>query len=248
MRTGRPKVELLMSGEERSQLESFARSRSLPAALSNRAHIVLSSAEGEPNNAIAERLKLTKATVGKWRTRFIERRIPGLYDDVRPGKPRTIDDERVAQLIKSTLHTKPANGSTHWSVRTVAAETGISKTSVQRYFQLFGLQPHRTESFKLSNDPFFIEKLRDVVGLYLSPPDNALVICVDEKSQCQALERTQPMLPMRPRVTPTPVRVSTVTQRFSDPPARIVPSALAAHEQAFVDWDGALAARVSLLR
>ena len=159
-------------------MQSFARSRSLSAGLSNRARIVLSSADGEPNNAIAARLKLTKATVGKWRTRFIERRIAGLYDDVRPGKPRTIDDERVAHLIKTTLHTKPANGSTHWSVRTVAAETGISKTSVQRYFQLFGLQPHRTEGFKLSNDPFFIEKLRDVVGLYLSPPDNALVICV----------------------------------------------------------------------
>jgi|GEM_PF-1459844 len=196
MRTGIPKVDLLLSDEERSQLQSFARSRSLPAALSNRARIVLSSAEGEPNNAIAERLMLTKATVGKWRTRFIERRIAGLYDEVRPGKPRTIDDERVAHLIKTTLHTKPVNGSTHWSVRTVAAETGISKSSVARYFQLFGLQPHRTEGFKLSNDPFFIEKLRDVVGLYLSPPDNALVICVNEKSQCQALERTQPMLPM----------------------------------------------------
>lgn len=129
MRTGRPKDELLLSEEERSQLQSFARSRSTPAALSNRARIVLSSADGEANNAIADRLKLTKATVGKWRARFIERRIAGLYDDVRPGKPRTIDDERVAQLIKTTLHTKPANGSTHWSVRTVAAETGISKTS-----------------------------------------------------------------------------------------------------------------------
>ena len=134
--------------------------------------------------------------MGKWRSRFIERRIAGLYDDVRAGKPRTIDDERVAQLIKTTPHTKPTNGSTHWSVRTVAAKTAISKTSVARYFQLFGLQPHRTEGFKLSNDPFFIEKLRDVVGLYLSPLDNALVICVDEKSQCQALERTQPVLPM----------------------------------------------------
>ena len=144
MRTGRPKIELVLSDEERSQLQSFARSRSLPAALSTRARIVLSSADGELNSAIAERLKLTKGTVGKWRMRFIERRIAGLYDDVRVGKPRTIDDERVAQLIKTTLHTKPANGSTHWSVRTVAAETGISKTSVARYFQLFGLQPHRT--------------------------------------------------------------------------------------------------------
>ena len=183
MRTGRPKADLVLSNEERSQLVSFARSRSLPAALSSRARIVLSSADGEANLSIAQRLKLTNATVGKWRKRFVERRIAGLYDDVRPGKPRTIDDERVAQLIKTTLHTKPAEGSTHWSVRTVAAETGISKTSVQRYFQLFGLQPHHTESFKLSNDPFVIEKLRDVVGLYLSPPDNALVICVDEKSQ-----------------------------------------------------------------
>ena len=196
MRTGRPKADLVLSDDERAQLQSFARSRSLPAALSSRASIVLSSAEGEPNNSIAERFRLAQATVGKWRTRFIERRIVGLYDDVRPGAPRTIDDERITQLINTTLHTKPADGSTHWSVRTVAGQTGISKSSVQRYFQLFGLQPHRTEGFKLSTDPFFIEKLRDVVGLYLSPPDNALVICVDEKSQCQALERTQPMLPM----------------------------------------------------
>jgi putative transposase len=196
MNRGRPKAGLVVPDDERAQLGSFARSRSLPASLSMRARIVLSSAEGEPNSSIALRLKLTKATVGKWRMRFIERRIPGLYDDVRPGPPRRIDDERVANLIKTTLHTKPANGSTHWSVRGVAAETGISKTSVQRYFQLFGLQPHRSEGFKLSTDPFFVEKLRDVVGLYLSPPDNAIVLCVDEKSQCQALERTQPMLPM----------------------------------------------------
>ena len=196
MRSGRPKAELVLSVEERVQLSSFVRSRSLPAALSNRARIVLSSADGEANNSIAKRLKLTNATVGKWRTRFLQRRLAGLYDDVRSGAPRTIDDERVAQLIKTTLHTKPADGSTHWSVRSVGAETGISKSSVQRYFRLFGLQPHRSESFKLSNDPFFVEKLRDVVGLYLNPPDKALVICVDEKSQCQALERTQPMLPM----------------------------------------------------
>ena len=196
MTRGRPKADLVVSDDERAQLIAFARSRSLPASLSARARIVLSSAEGEANSSIAERLELGKATVGKWRARFIERRIAGLYDDVRPGPPRTIDDERVACLIKTTLHTKPASGSTHWSVRSVAAETGISKSSVQRYFQLFGLQPHRSESFKLSNDPFFVEKLRDVVGSYLSPLENALVLCVDEKSQCQALERTQPMLPM----------------------------------------------------
>jgi putative transposase len=193
---GRPKAELVLTDEERAQLLSFARSRSLPAALSNRAHMILSSADGEASKSIAQRLKISQATVGKWRARFIAYRINGLYDDVRPGAPRSIDDERVAQLINTTLHTKPADGATHWSVRAMAAETGISKSSVQRYFQLFGLQPHRCETFKLSTDPFFIEKLRDVVGLYLDPPDKALVICVDEKTQCQALERTQPGLPM----------------------------------------------------
>ena len=196
MRKGRPKTPLELTTAEAAQLQSFARSRTLPASLRERARIVLASAEGESNTAIAARLKLSKATVGKWRANFLEKRIAGLYDDMRPGRPRSVDDERVAQLIKTTLHTKPRNGATHWSVRSVAAETNISKSSVQRYFQMFGLQPHRTESFKLSTDPFFIEKLRDVVGLYLSPPDNAIVLSVDEKSQCQALERTQPLLPM----------------------------------------------------
>jgi putative transposase len=193
---GRPKADLVLSEEERAQLSAIARSRSMPVALSLRARIVLAAADGEPNSEIAKRLQLTGATVGKWRRRFIERRISGLHDELRPGKPRSIDDERVADLINKTLHTKPANGATHWSVRGIAAETSISATSVHRYFKLLGLQPHRTESFKLSTDPLFIEKLRDVVGLYLSPPENALVLCVDEKSQCQALERTQPMLPL----------------------------------------------------
>jgi len=196
MPMGRPKAELVLSQDEQAQITSMARSRSIPAALVTRARIVLAAAAGEPSNRIAERLQLTGATVGKWRRRFIERRISGLYDELRPGKPRSIDDERVAELINKTLHTKPADGSTHWSVRAIAAETSISPTSVHRYFKLLGLQPHRSETFKLSTDPFFIEKLRDVVGLYLSPPENALVLCVDEKSQCQALERTQPMLPM----------------------------------------------------
>ncbi len=196
MPMGRPKVELVLSQDEQSQLASMARSRAIPAALVTRARIVLAAATGEPNSEIANRLQLTRATVGKWRARFLERRINGLYDELRPGKPRTIDDERVAELIKTTLHTQPADGSTHWSVRAVAAETSISPTSVHRYFKLLGLQPHRSETFKLSTDAFFIEKLRDVVGLYLNPPENALVLCVDEKSQCPALERTQPMLPM----------------------------------------------------
>ncbi len=196
MKTGRPKAELILSKEEHSQLQTIARARSLPSALTQRARIVLACASGAANCAVAERFDTTNATVGKWRRRFVEGRIAGLYDELRPGKPRSIDDEQIAMLINKTLHTKPADGTTHWSVRSVAAETGISKTSVHRYFQMFGLQPHRQESFKLSTDPFFIEKLRDVVGLYLNPPDNALVLCVDEKSQCQALERTQPMLPM----------------------------------------------------
>lgn len=193
---GRPKAELVLTEDERMQLQSMARSRSLPAALTQRAKIVLACAEGVANSAVAQRFETSNATVGKWRARFIKARITGLHDELRPGKPRSIDDERVAELLNKTLHTKPEDGATHWSVRSAAAETGISKTSVHRYFQLFGLKPHRTENFKLSTDPFFIEKLRDVVGLYLKPPENALVLCVDEKSQVQALERTQPMLPL----------------------------------------------------
>jgi putative transposase len=196
MALGRPKAELVLTQTEQAQLQSIARSRSLPGALSLRAKFVLACAAGEPNSSVAMRFGTTNATVGKWRARFLERRISGLYDELRAGKPRSIDDERIAELINKTLHTKPASGATHWSVRSIAAETGISGTSVHRYFKLFGLQPHRSETFKLSTDAFFIEKLRDVVGLYLNPPQNALVLCVDEKSQCQALERTQPMLPM----------------------------------------------------
>ena len=215
MPMGRPKVELVLTEPEREQLSSMARSRSIPVALSLRARIVLAAADGQANSDIAQRLQLTGATVGKWRRRFIERRITGLYDELRPGKPRSIDDERVADLINKTLHTKPANGSTHWSVRGIAAETAISATSVHRYFKLLGLQPHRSESFKLSTDPLFVEKLRDVVGLYLNPPENALVLCVDEKSQCQALERTQPLPPMGfgyvEGVTPDYVRHGTTT-------------------------------------
>jgi putative transposase len=189
-------LQLVLSEDERSQLESMARSRSMPAALVQRAKIVLACAEGTPNSRVAERVDATQATVGKWRRRFVARRISGLYDELRPGKPRTIDDERVAELIQTTLHKRPRSGATQWSVRDLETETGISKSSVQRYLALFGVQPHRSDSFKLSTDPFFVDKLRDVVGLYLNPPDNALVVCVDEKSQCQALERTQPMLPM----------------------------------------------------
>jgi putative transposase len=196
MARGRPKAELMLSEAEQAQLSSIARSRSMSAALTQRAQIVLGCAAGESNHALAQRMALTDATVGKWRRRFLRYRVQGLYDELRPGRPRLISEERVARLIRKTLQRKPRDGSTHWSVRQAARESGISKSSVQRYFEFFGLKPHRSESFKLSTDPFFIEKLRDVAGLYLNPPENALVLSVDEKSQCQALERTQPMLPL----------------------------------------------------
>jgi putative transposase len=182
---------------ERTELVSMARSRSLPAALALRARIVL-ACEGadKASTDVAKTLGIDRNTVNKWRVRYVRDRISGLYDELRPGRPRTVDDERVAELINKTLHTKPADGSTHWSTRGLASETGISKSTVSRYLNVFQLKPHRVESFKLSTDPLFVEKLRDVVGLYLNPPENALVLCVDEKSQCQALERTQPMLPL----------------------------------------------------
>src|SRR5258706_11801053 len=195
MRTGRPKALLTMSSEERAHLVAVTRSRSLPAALTLRSKIVL-ACEREPSNAaVATRLGVGPHTIGKWRKRFIADRIEGLYDEMRTGRPRTVEDEAVAELITKTLARKP-KAATHWSVRAIAKETGIAKSTVHRLFQLFGLQPHRTRNFKLSTDPFFVEKLRDVVGLYLNPPDKAVVLCVDEKSQIQALERTQPMLPM----------------------------------------------------
>jgi putative transposase len=186
-----------LSEVERAELVSMARSRWLPAALALRARIVLvCEGDDKASTEVGQALGINRTTVAKWRARYVRHRISGLYDELRPGRPRTVDDERVAELITKTLHTKPADGGTHWSTRTLAGETGISKSTVARYLQAFKLKPHRVDSFKLSTDPLFIEKLRDVVGLYLNPPDNALVLCVDEKSQCQALERTQPMLPM----------------------------------------------------
>lgn len=192
---GRPAKELIVSAEQREQLEAIARSQSLPAALSRRAQMILLMADGESGSAIAQRFQLSRPTVTLWRTRFRERGIAGLHNELKPGRPRSTSDETIAALINRTLKTKPV-GRTHWSRRSLAAATGLSTTTVHRYMTLFGLQPHRSRSFKLSTDPFFVEKVRDIVGLYLNPPDHALVLCVDEKSQVQALERTQPMLPM----------------------------------------------------
>ena len=179
----------------RRELESFANSRSLPAALVQRAKVVLLAADGLQNIEIAGRVGLSRESVGKWRRRYVAEGLPGIYDKLRPGRPRTIKDETIMELVNETLKSVP-EGRTHWSTRTMSEEVGVSKSTVQRVWNAFGLKPHRQKHFKLSNDPFFVEKLRDIVGLYLSPPDNALVLCVDEKSQCQALERTQPMLPM----------------------------------------------------
>lgn len=195
MAIGRPKAELVLSDDERAQLSGLAASRSLPHAVVARAKVVLWSAEGASNSEIAARLEWTQATVGKWRRRFLERRVQGLYDELRPGRPRSVEDEQVAALLKRTLSRKPKVG-THWTVREAARASGISKSTVHRLFQAFAVQPHRSRTFKLSNDPFFVEKVRDIAGLYLNPPDHALVLCVDEKSQIQALDRTQPVLPM----------------------------------------------------
>jgi putative transposase len=196
MSRGRPKKQLNLSVEEREQLEKLARSRSLPSGLVNRVRIVLMSDDGMTNKHIGATLGLSQPTVGKWRRRFLERGIQGLHDELRPGRPRSISDECVAELINTTLQTKPKDDSTHWSCRTLAAESGVSKSTVHRIWRAFGLKPHRHQYFKLSTDPFFVEKVRDIVGLYLDPPTNAIVLCVDEKSQCQALERTQPALPL----------------------------------------------------
>jgi putative transposase len=195
MAMGRPKAPLVLTAEQQQQLEGIARSRTLPAGLVKRARIVLLSAAGKANQEIAQQLGVTNATVGKWRRRFLEQDVTGLHDELRPGRPRSVSDERVARLVHKTLETKPKDG-THWSVRQIAAETRLPKSTVHRIWQAFGLEPHRQRHFKLSNDPFFVEKVRDIVGLYLHPPENAVVLCVDEKSQIQALERTQPLLPM----------------------------------------------------
>jgi transposase len=198
-RRGPRAVRVTLSHAERETLEGWARRRNSAQALALRARIVLGAAAGEGNTELAERLGVTRMTVAKWRTRFVTHRVDGLLDEPRPGRPRTISDEQVEEVIVRTLESTPTDA-THWSTRSMAAEVGLSQTAVSRIWRAFGLQPHRVESFKLSADPLFVEKVRDVVGLYLDPPERALVLCVDEKSQIQALDRTQPILPMLPGV------------------------------------------------
>ena len=194
---GRPKTQLDLSEEESEALQRLARRRSVGAAVNLRAKIVLACARGDDNIDVADAFGVVPNTVGKWRKRFVERRLDGRLDEPRVGRPRTILDDDVEQIVDRTLHSKP-EGSTHWSCRSLAAELGISKDAVHRVWRAFGLRPDRAESFSLSRDPQFVEKVRDIVGLYMSPPENALVLCVDEKSQMQALDRTQPLLPMVP--------------------------------------------------
>jgi transposase len=197
MRTGRPKAALVLTPEERRELDSLAhRSRSAPS-LARRARIVLACADERDNKTVARRLRLSPTTVCKWRARFVAERVAGLFDEPRVGAPRQITDDKVEDVIIRTLETTP-RGATHWSTRAMAKATGFSHMTISRVWHAFGLQPHRTETFKLSPDPQLIEKVRDIVGLYLNPPDHAVVLCVDEKSQIQALDRTAPLLPMRP--------------------------------------------------
>lgn len=199
MRTGRPLQELALSENEREELARWTRRSSTAQALALRARIVLDCASGMSNTTVAKRRGVTKQMVGRWRQRFIELRAEGLLDEPRPGKPRTVDDARIEDLISTTLHQQP-RGSTHWSTRLLANQLKVSQSTVSRVWRAFGLQPHRQETFKLSADPLFIEKVRDIVGLYLDPPLKAVVLCVDEKSQIQALDRTQPILPMAPGI------------------------------------------------
>src|SRR5438309_5434294 len=197
MRTGRPKQALSLTEEEQDRLQSLAhRARSQPL-LARRARVVLACGEGLDNKTVARKVRASLGMVGKWRARFLQARLEGLYDEPRPGAPRQVSDAQVEQVIIQTLETTP-RGETHWSTRGLAKATGLSRMTISRIWQAFGLQPHRTATFKLSPDPLLIEKVRDIVGLYLNPPEHALVLCVDEKTQIQALDRTQPLLPLRP--------------------------------------------------
>jgi transposase len=197
MRTGRPKAALVLSVEQRAELERWTRRRTTGQALAMRARVILGCADGGNNKEVAARLGMSRLTVGRWRSRFIRSGVDGLLDEPRPGAPRKISDAAVEKAVVLTLESKPQDA-THWSTRSLAKRTGLSRSSIARIWRAFGLRPHRSESFKISTDPLLVEKVRDIVGLYLNPPDRALVLCVDEKPQIQALDRSQPILPMRP--------------------------------------------------
>ena len=197
MRTGRPKQALILTDEERDRLQSLAHRARSQSMLARRARVVLACAEGLDNKTVARKMRVSLGMVGKWRARFLQARLEGLYDEPRPGAPRKVSDAAVERVVIQTLESTP-RGETHWSTRGMAQATGLSRMTISRIWRAFGLQPHRSDTFKLSPDPLLIEKVRDIVGLYMNPPDHALVLCVDEKTQIQALDRTQPLLPLRP--------------------------------------------------
>ena len=201
-----PKLEpLVLSDDERQVLEAWERRRKTAQALALRSRSILACADGAAVSTVAAELGISRTTAGKWRSRFLEARLKGLSDEARPGRPRTVTDEHVEKVITATLEQTPPSGDTHWSTRTMARSEGMSQSAVSRIWRAFGLKPHIIQTWKLSTDPQFIDKVRDVVGLYMSPPENALVLCVDEKSQIQALDRTAPCLPMLPT---TPARMT----------------------------------------
>ncbi len=204
-KVGRPLSPLVLADDERQVLGQWARRAGISRALALRSKIVLACAEGLPNKDVAARFSVTPQMVGKWRARFVTRRLEGLSDEPRPGQPRKITDEKVEEVIVKTLGQAPPGGDTHWSTRSMAAASGLSQTAVSRIWRASGLKPHREQAWKLSSGPQFTEKVRDVVGLYVDPPGHALVLCVDEKSQIQALNRTAPCLPLLPT---TPARRS----------------------------------------
>ena len=191
---GRLADEVVLSAEERRFLEAQVRRHKAARALSDRCRMILLCAEGLQSKEVAEQLGVHEHTVGKWRRRFVKDRIEGLTDEYRPGRPRTVSDDQVVEVIERTLNTTPKDA-THWSIRSMAAVTGLSHTTIRRIWTAFGLQPHRSETFKLSTDPLFVDKVQDIVGLYMAPPNRAIVLCVDEKSQIQALDRELPMAP-----------------------------------------------------
>ena len=201
---GRPKQLLVLEPAEREQLERWARRPKTEQRLALRSRIVLGCGAGFDNGEVAAELGVHPKTVGKWRRRFLECRLDGLWDEPRPGVPRTVLDDKVEEIVRRTIEETPV-GATHWSTRSMAARVGVSRATVNRIWQAFGLKPHLLETFKISTDPLFVEKVRDVVGLYLDPPERALVLCVDEKSQIQALDRSQPVLPILPG---TPARMT----------------------------------------
>jgi transposase len=213
-RSGRPKTPLILTRDEREQLTRWARRASSAQSLALRSKVVLACAEGGSNTAVAEQLRCDRMTVGKWRARFLEHRLDGLLDEPRSGRPPTISVDQVEEVIVATLETTPPNA-THWTRAKMAQRTGLSKSTIGEIWRKFEIKPHLVDHFKLSTDPLFIDKLYDVVGLYLNPPEAAVVLCVDEKSQMQALQRSQPALPMMPgmpeRRTHDDVRHGTTT-------------------------------------